>query len=178
MHGHDRALHVNQIVLAQLLAVLSINKHYATSAPASRPRNIGTALANLSIADRARCSVSLSWTRAQSASDRGLDLFRERLVVVADQPQRRAERDADAARPRHPPADAEHVLQPSIRTGTTVAPAATQSCRCPGGSVDDAALGPASLRKDQHRRAVARAARRCTAASAARRPRAAAAETR
>src|SRR2546428_13439143 len=41
---HHGALHVNQIILAQLLAILS-NKHYATSiGPLRRPRPVSPAL--------------------------------------------------------------------------------------------------------------------------------------
>ena len=43
---------------------------------------------------------------------RFLDLSSQRQIIVADQAQWRAERDADAAGSRHAPSDAQHVLEP------------------------------------------------------------------
>ena len=79
-------------------------------------------------------------------------MSRQGLVVLAHQPERRAEGHARWSRARQAPADAQHVLEPvdshghdrHAEPGGDHADAGTEG-------VDDTGFRPAALRKDEHR---------------------------
>src|SRR5207302_7388455 len=87
--------------------------------------------------------------------NRLLDLSGERVIVVAGQSDRRAERDADAARTRHPPADSQDVLE-SLDPDRHDRHAEPRRDHPDSGPKrpDRARLAALALRKDEHRESV------------------------
>src|SRR5262249_46582641 len=95
VYRHDSTLHINKIVLAQLLAFLSLNKHYAIvlAGPRSLMRSTRYQFAGL------------------EPSHGVLDLLRKRFVIVTGEAQRDAECDTDPTGPRHECAWWKHAIQ-------------------------------------------------------------------